>query len=266
MGALVGAAHVSGALDRLETFARSITRVTMMRLIDINPTTGGLIEGRLVEARLRALGYAGDVKDTDRPFAAVASDLFGAAELWLREGDLVDAVRASIAIPGIFSPVSIGGRWLLDGGMTNPVPVSACRALGADIVIAVDPNSKMHAYRHRLRNRKPALDTEEAAGLLDMAPAALRPYVKSVLDRPQRKTVGLGYFSVLATSIDLMTDQIRRSRLAGDPPHLIVSPDLSRQSILEFYRADQAIAEGRRAMTSQLPALRDLLEISTDLL
>ncbi len=259
MGALVGASYVSGALDRLEEFARAITRVGMTRLLDINPSSGGLIEGRLVSEQLRNLGYATDFANVDRPFIVVASDLFEASEIWLRTGNLVDAVRASTAIPGIFAPVRLNDRWLMDGGMTNPVPVSACRALGADIVIAIDPNSKLHAYRHRFRHAKPADISPETAGMIQAAPTMLQPYLQSLLNHNTSKPKGLGYFTVLSAAIDLMTDQIRRSRFAGDPPHLIVTPDLSHHTILEFDRADEAIEEGYRAMSGQIEELTDLL-------
>ena len=259
MGALVGASCVSGALDRLEDFARSITRINMTKLIDINPATGGLIEGRLITQQLRELGYASDFTTADRPFIAVASDLFGASEVWLRSGDLLDAVRASIAIPGIISPIHLENRWLMDGGMTNPVPVSACRALGADIVIAIDPNSKLHAYRHKRRKEDMAAPPPKPEGLVFAAPAMLQPYLKSLTRRNGNKPKGPGYFTVLSASIDLMTDQIRRSRLAGEPPHLMVTPDLSHHSILDFHRAEESIAEGERAMKAEMDELLEML-------
>lgn len=193
------------------------------------------------------------------PFLAVASDLFRAREVWLRTGDLVDAVRASTAIPGIMAPVWLEGRWLMDGGMTNPVPVSACRALGADIVIAIDPNSKLHAYRQRLHADDGAGEPHESAGIIAAAPALLQPYLASLAGRSAREPKGPGYFTVLSASIDLMTDQIRRSRFAGDPPHVIVMPDLSHQSILEFHRADEAIAAGYRAMLRRIDEISELL-------
>lgn len=259
MGALVGGAVVSGKLDQLEEFAGSITRVSRTLLFDINPGSGGLIEGLLVSEKLKELGYAKSFADTDRPFLAVASDLFNATEVWLRSGDLVEALRASTAIPGVVSPVFLEGRWLLDGGMTNPVPVSACRALGADIVIAVDPNSKLHSYRDRLQNSHSNSAEGQKEGIIEAAPTMVQPYLKSLLGRDPDKPQSPGYFTVLAASIDVMTDQIQRSRLAGDPPHLLVSPNLRHLSLLEFHHASEAIAEGYRAMKMQLGTLSEML-------
>jgi len=256
MGALVGAAYASGRLDALEAFALSLTRVSVARLVDVNPASGGLVEGQLIERQLKALGYAPTFEALEKPLIAVASDLFGGTEVWLKSGDLVSAVRASIAIPGIFSPVSHDGKWLMDGGMLNPIPVSACRALGADIVIAVDPNSKLHAFRHRERLSKAPEDKEDKVSFLDAAPAMLRPYLRTLVEysgitgpKPPN------YIEVLSASIDLMTDQIRRSRLAGEPPHVLLSPDLSALSILDFQEAKLAIAAGRRAVEEQADLL-----------
>lgn len=257
MGALVGAAYASGRLDTLESFALSLTRMRVAQLVDINPGSGGLVEGRLIENELRSLGYATHFEALQKPFIAVASDLFGGSEVWLRRGDLIDAVRASIAIPGILSPTNRDGKWLLDGGMINPIPISACRALGADVVIAVDPDAKLQAYRHRARVGAASPDNNTQISFLVSAPALLRPYLKSLVDRDGPSAAKApNYFEVLSASIDLMTDQIRRSRLAGEPPHVLISPDLSNLSFLDFEQAKQAITAGYRATEER----SDLLE------
>ena len=141
MGALVGAAYVAGALDALEEFARSLTWPKIASFLDVNPARGGLIEGNRIITLLRTLKGDAPIESFAKAFTAIASDLGTGREIWLQNGSMADAVRASIAIPGIISPLKLNGRWLLDGGMTNPVPVSACRAMGADIVIAANPNA-----------------------------------------------------------------------------------------------------------------------------
>jgi NTE family protein len=140
MGALVGATYVAGALNALEEFARSLDWRKIAGYLDVQPVSGGLIEGRRIVDLLRAMKQDAPIESYTKAFTAVASDLGTGREIWLQNGSMVDAVRASIAIPGIISPLKLNGRWLLDGGMTNPVPVSACRAMGADIIIAVNPN------------------------------------------------------------------------------------------------------------------------------
>ena len=260
MGALVGAAYASEVLTPLEEFARSVTPVTMARLADVSPASGGLIEGKVIKRQLRELGYRRDFSGLKHPFLAVASDILEAREVWLRDGDLVDAVRASIAVPGIFSPVFHQERWLMDGGMTNPVPVSACRALGAEIVVAVDPNSKLFANPDRTRRIMPEITGIDIESVIRASPEKLQPYLQSILVREKTPAhFPPGYFSVLSLSIDVMLDQIRRSRLAGDPPHVIVNPKMSHRTILEFQRADEAIEEGHRAMMENMNQLTSLL-------
>lgn len=261
MGALVGGAYVSGVLDELEAFARSLTQVSMMRFLDLNITSGGAIEGKLIERELRALGYKETFAEADKLFCAVATDLFDAREIWLREGDLVRAIRASIAIPGVFSPVFLDNRWLMDGGMTNPVPVSACRALDADLVIAVNPDRQLHASRRRRPGPRQADLQGRIAALVEAAPSGMRGYLQSVLS-PKKSNMPRSpdYFTVITAAIDAMTDQIRRSRMAGEPPHVLVETDLHQHTILDFHCADEAIAAGRKAMEGALPRVAEFLD------
>ena len=143
IGAVVGAAYVAGALAALKDFAQSLTLREIARFLDIRLSGGGLIGGQEIVALLRKLKISGPISSFTKPFAAVATDLHTGREIWLREGPIDDAVRASISLPGILSPATNGDRWLVDGGLVNPVPVSVCRALGADVVIAVNLNGDL---------------------------------------------------------------------------------------------------------------------------
>ncbi|MBN9890218.1 patatin-like phospholipase family protein [Salipiger abyssi] len=253
MGALVGAAYCSRALDRLEDFARSMTPLSMARMIDLDLRAGGLVAGNTVLRTLKTLGLSGNFADLDRPFIAVTTDLYRGRELWLRDGALLPAVRASTAIPGIFSPVRHDNRWLMDGGMSNPVPVSACRALGADIVIAVDPNAGNLAS-HGSVSRRSLLPQVNAEALIGQLPRQLQPaaaaYFVSGRDPASQPP---GYIEVLSTALDVMIDQICRSRLAGDPPNVMVDLNLSHLNVLAFHEAETAIEQGYAAMKDHLP-------------
>ncbi|SEP58332.1 patatin-like phospholipase family protein [Thalassovita taeanensis] len=255
MGSLVAAAEASGILDKLEAFARGLRQLTIARMIDIDVNSGGLIMGNAIMQQLHELGFKDTIAALDRPYMAVATDLYAGREVWMRDGDLLDAVRASIGIPGIFAPVFHNGSWLLDGGMSNPVPVSAARALGAEIIIAVDPNSKLYMPRHGA----PDLTTDSNGFGLDMLlqnmPAAVQPALKSYLEPKKTRRRTPGYLEVLSTSIDVMTDQIRRSRLAGEPPNVMVELDLRDVTVLEFSKADLAISRGYAAMKAKMPLL-----------
>jgi len=256
MGALVGAAYCSASLDNLEDFARSITPLSMARMVDLDLRSGGLVAGTAVMRALENLGLRSDFADLDRPFIAVATDLYRGRELWLREGALLPAVRASIAIPGILTPVHIDNHWLLDGGMSNPIPVSACRALGADIVVAVDPNAKNQTQVRAAARRSllPGVRPDAWVSRLPrhLQPAAAAYFTRSEDAAPQPP----GYLDVLSTAIDVMIDQIRRSRLAGDPPNVMVDLDLSHLNVLSFHEADTAIERGHTAMMRQMHLVR----------
>jgi NTE family protein len=264
MGALVGAAYVAGALDALEEFAHSLTWPKIAAYLDVNPASGGLIEGNRIVSLLRTLKEDAPIESFGKPFTAVASDLGTGREIWLQNGSMIDAVRASIAIPGIISPLNLNGRWLLDGGMTNPVPVSACRAMGADIIIAVNPNAGVFGAHPARIIAEPAqrepISPDIADKLFASIPDGISRAFKAITPEFLRSRGDApGYFNVLSTSIDIMTSHILRSRLAGEPPHVMISPRLSHLSVLEFHRAGEAIEEGRQRAKQAMPLLREYL-------
>ena len=251
MGALVGAVWALGRLDALEDVARSLTRTRVLRMLDLRFSGGGLIGGSGIVGLLDSIGLTGRIEDMPLPFVAVATDISSGREVWLRDGRLDDAVRASIAMPGVIAPKQIGGRWLIDGGVTNPVPVSAARALGAEVVLAVNPNSRSAGnFWVPSAPRPPRLSS--------LWPTGLTARFKSAATQEERP-VPPAYVHLVTTTIDIMTDQLRRSRLAGDAPDLLMNARLSDLSVLDFHRAAQAIDEGRRIVRAQAPALEDWL-------
>lgn len=211
IGALVGAAYAAGELDRLEEWVRKLRVRDVVGLMDVS-LHGGLIKGeRLFESARRDFADP-PIEGLRTPFAATATTLHGGEEIWLRSGSALDAVRASISVPGLFPPVSRDGVLLVDGGLANPVPVSLVRAMGADVIIAVELGSGVLG---RL------LPTDQAS--------------PSMLD-------------VVITSMQVMQARIARSRMAGEPPHVLVSPRLGHFGVMDYHRAGEAIEEGRRAV------------------
>jgi NTE family protein len=259
IGALVGAAYVTGELDALEAWVRRITWPRIARLADFKFTHGGLIEGDRLMRTLRHLHEDALIESLNIPFAAVAADLVTGHEVWLREGSLVDAVRASMALPGIFSPIPMDDWRLADGGLVNPVPVAPCRALGADVIIAVNLNGDLVGRRVHRRNRARSRRSLRAAVLDRLSkevPNGLRN--AAGLIAPQLLGTGtksLGYFDVIFGAINVMQDRITRNRMAGDPPDVMLSPGLRQIGLLEFNRAEEAIEEGHAAVDEMLPAL-----------
>ncbi len=261
IGALVGAAYVDGDLDRLETWVRGLKLQTVVSFLDFS-LGGGLIKGNKLIDFFRRHFVDRDIADLDRPFGAVATDLRRGREIWLRDGPVTEAVHASIALPGLFAPVLRDGSWLVDGGLVNPVPVSLCRAMGADIVIAVDLNTDLLG-RH-LKPR-PIKTTRTRT------PAAPETLADTVMARIQNGMSQLGIshrgdagppamLDVLASSINIMQVLITRSRLAGEPADVLITPMLANVGLMEFHRASIAIEAGQRAVDDVLSQLRQRVD------
>jgi NTE family protein len=260
IGALVGAAHVAGRLAELKQWSEAATWRKIVRLTDFRLTGGGLVTGRQIVAFLRDLGISAPIESYATQYAAVATDLATGREIWLQTGPINDAVRASIALPGIFSPVRVDGKWLLDGGLSNPVPVSVCRALGADVVIAVNLNGELVGRRYTEPEppevtRPSMVSGEVLRRMIGQLPLPGRR-VAVEGEAPPPGEPPPGYFDVLASAINIMQDHITRTRLAGEPPHVMLVPRLRTIGLMEFNRAAEAIDEGRACVEQALPALR----------
>jgi NTE family protein len=257
VGALVGGCYVAGELDALEQFARDLTRRKVLGFLDFNFSGSGLIHGHrlraVLEKRLKDIA----IEALAKRFVAVATEIGSGHETWLARGHLGDAIRASYAMPGIFKPVRIEGRWLFDGALVNPVPVSICRALGARYVIAVNVNSDAgHGTVVTDLNALPiaALPPPEDQGLLARNGRA----VKKLLQRQFFGQVenGPGISTVMVQAFNIVQDRIARSRLAGDPPDVMISPRLPAIGLFDFHRADELIERGAAAMRREVEHIK----------
>ena len=242
IGALIGAAYADGDLDDLERWAVGLTWQDVVGLLDVG-FAGGLIKGDKLIAFFEKHFVDKDFSALPLPFACVATDLANGREVWLKEGSVAAAVRASIALPGLFAPVNRDGRLLVDGGLVNPVPVSLCRALGADVVIAVDLGSDIVG-----RSLKQDAQTAGSGGSGWTGKLLNSLGLKHNHDQPSLATV-------LSTSINIMQVRIARSRLAGEPADALIAPRLAHLGLMEYHRAAEAIAEGSAAVKRMLPAI-----------
>jgi NTE family protein len=249
MGAFVGAAYASGSLDPLEGWGRGLTRRDVLGFFDVSLGAGGLIKGEKLLGYTSRLFLDETFADLDKPFACVATDLASGREVWLREGRILDAVRASVALPGLLVPQLLDGRYLVDGGLVNPVPVSLCRALGADIVIAVDLSMDTIG----LRQRRGDASAPAPAWRQTMGRWLGREGDGEDVARPSLA-------DVVSNSIAIMQGRISRSRLAGEPADVLIAPRLGQLGLLDFHRAHEAIATGRMAAEHMLPMLRAIIE------
>jgi len=257
IGALVGAAYAAGELEKFEKWLLGLGITDVISFMDVR-LNGGMIKGERLMEFFRRSFIDRPIDELALPFAAVATALHTGAEVWLRNGSTIEAVRASIALPGLFAPVVYEDRMLVDGALVNPVPVSLARAMGADVVIAVDLSSDLLGRRLREEPEPelPESDISEWRRRFQKNLSALIP--SSSDNEPELPSM----LEVVANSIDIMQVRISRSRMAGDPPEVIVTPRLAHFGLLDFHRTREAIKEGERSVEAVLPSLNALLKQS----
>ena len=254
MGALIGGIYLTDGLDALEDRAKKLTTLRVSWLFDVALGYGGLIAGRRV---LRLFGSELEkrlIEDLPARFACVATEYGTGHEVWLQKGNLLEAVRASYALPGLFPPVNVNGHWLMDGALVNPVPVSVCRALGARLVVAVNLNTDPFG--------EDAVDIvgedEPVPGALALKPYGL-PGGTLLRQLFSRRDDAPSMFGVIASSLNIVQDRLTRSRLAGEPPDVTIAPKVGGVGIMQFFRAKECIAAGEAAVEDVAPALRQAL-------
>ncbi len=261
IGAVVGGCYAAGKLDELEAWARSLTKRRVFSLMDLSFGGRGIINGarlrKLLESDLGPLG----IDDLGIRFSAVATEIRTGHEIWLTKGRLVQAMRASYALPGIFEPVRVGGRWLMDGALVNPVPVSTARAMGARLVIGVNLQSDVYG-RGAVVPMHGTDEDDDMDALRFTEPAPRNSFLGARLafNRQALKDVKggpPGIPTVMMEAFNIVQDRISRARLAGDPPDVLLGPKLARIGLFEFHRAAEAIDLGREAVERNLEAIQE---------
>ncbi|KPQ11948.1 MAG: NTE family protein [Saliniramus fredricksonii] len=270
IGAVVGGCLAAGKLDDLEEFARSLTRARVLGLLDFSLGASGLIAGEKLRQLLQEDLGGLRIEELPMRFGAIATEITTGHEIWLTRGRLLRAVQASYALPGIINPVRIGNRLLVDGTLVNPVPVSAARALGADVVLCVNLNGDLKLRGTTIQSIEDAYDDTEAetpeaeeengrpgflGPMLDMADNV----ADSLRGRDPARRVAPGMAKVMLDAFNITQDRISRARLAGDPPDLMISPKLAKIGLFDFHRADEIIALGAQATRRAMPDIRELL-------
>jgi NTE family protein len=264
MGALVGGCYITNQLDTLESWARSLTRRRIISYLDVRIGGSGLISGsRLADRLAESIGdYA--IEDMPIRFAAIATEIGTGHEVWLTRGSLALALRASYALPGIFPPVHIGGRWLVDGALVNPVPVSAARAMGARVVIAVNMDADRFGRGATIASHGADVD-DGKAGTTTAVPrnglarlrglfSAERAIKRQIVDGGDARP---GFSTVMIESFNIMQDRLTRMRLAGDPPDIHITPRIGNVGFLDFHRAADSIAIGQSATEKAMDSIEE---------
>ncbi|WP_343314246.1 patatin family protein [Brucella sp. BE17] len=243
IGALVGGCYLAGKLDELEEFARGLTRRRMFNLLDLTFRGSGLFGGMKLDGRLREHLDGLRIDELSRPFVAVCTELHTGHEIWLSTGPLVDAMRASYALPGVFEPVRWDGRVLVDGALVNPVPVSVCRAYEQRLVLAVNLHYDQYGR---------AAVIKHAQARQEGLPVAVRG----------EKEARLGITGVMMEAFNIIQDRISRARMAGDPPDMSLMPVVGQVGLADFHRASEAIEAGYAETIKRLEDIKRLQGIA----
>ncbi len=269
IGALVGGAYLAGHLDTLEEWARSLNRRRMLGYLDFTlGAAGGFLGGARLEKLMHK--YLGETKfeDLDTKFVSVTAELATAHEIWIDTGSLVEGIKASYALPGVFPPSRYNDRLLVDGALVNPVPASVCRAFGARVVIAVSLHGD--SFGHANLDERLELSGVMNGGEGEDATASQPVLADAQQDKPNRlimkqlfgtgqKLPGAG--TVMVGALNIVMDRLSRSRLAGDPPDVLVMPRVGHISLLDFDRADETIKLGLEAMEKEMPQIEEAMAI-----
>ena len=264
MGAVVGAAYLAGKLRHLEDWALSLNRMRMLSYMDIRVRSAGLIGGNRLKALLKEHFTDLEIEDLPHPFIAIAADLLTGHEVWLRKGELIDAITASFALPGIFPPVERNHRWLVDGALVNPVPVAPVQAMGSRMTIGVDLNAdiigKAAVQQHGQNYQRVAgFDIFDDA---DVPPEQQKKVSSPVTRRLfRREQDAPSLFGVMVSSLTIMQDRLTRSRLAADPPDIHIKPRIGDIGLLEFEKAEELIKRGEEAAERALPKIYDAMSV-----
>lgn len=258
MGALVGGIYAAGRLERYRHWACSLERSDVVRLLDFAFGRPGLIKGERLIAVLRELVGDHRIEELPLPFTAVATDLTAQREVWFTEGALFDAIRASIAIPMLFTPVRMGGRELVDGGLLSPLPIAATRQTPADVVVAVDVNDRVALALRHLRpvEAPPAAEPAMATTADDSLATRLAQMVDGLFERRPPEPAQPGLLDLMSRSLDTMQAQISRLRLALDPPDVLIRVPRDACMFHEFWRGPELIEIGRAAAEAAIEQAR----------
>lgn len=261
MGALIGGCYAADQLDAFERWANGLTRRRVLSYLDVSLAGSGLISGSRLARQLEATLGGIKIETLETRFAAIATEIDTGHEVWLTRGRLVEALRASYALPGVFAPVRIGGRWLLDGALVNPVPVSAARALDARLVIAVNTNGDLFGrgatiQSHGFEDDEPADRPVAGEGGWRERRRAEKLIKRKLFGRAGRP----GLPTVMIEAYSVMQDRITRARLAGDPPDIIITPRVGHIGMFDFHRADEAIRIGAEAAERALDQIDQAIE------
>jgi NTE family protein len=276
IGSYVGATYCAGNLPELKSWVLGLNEWQVAKLMGVSIQKGGLVSGEKVFTKLKDEFVTENIEELPIPFSAVATDMRRGQEISFMQGSTADAIRASCSIPGIFSPHRYQNRWLLDGAVVNPVPVSLCRQLGVDIVIAVNLGSDFNPSETEKHNQQQKKNEDKFNKFMEQSMESFGQWWDSKFPSDKREAKASdsktneskperpappSIVSCMSNAIDIMQDRVTRSRLAGDPPDILLSPKLGHIGIMEFYRAEEAIEIGRACVNRMTEQIKSQLNL-----
>lgn len=276
IGSLVGGAYCADRLDELEQWVRDMDRWQVFNLLDFGFSSGGVVSGERVFNFAREQFGAIEISDLKTRYAAVATDLYTGREIWLKHGDVYEVARASCAMPGLLAPKPLNNRWLVDGALVNPVPVSLCRALDAEFVIAIHLNSQINVQAPKIppqdmapqglaeqvehEERAMEHESDEQHGFKNFL-AQGQSYFDNFKQKFKKEHQSPGLLGVMAGAIDIMQERVTKARMAGEPPDILLQPKLGHIGILEFERGKEAIEVGYETTIRMRDLIKEDLEM-----
>ena len=258
IGSVVGACYLAGKLDELEEWALSLNRLKILSYLDFRVRSAGLVGGKKLKSVLGVHFDDMEFKDLPYPFVCIATDLITGHEVWLKDGNLLNSMVASFSLPGIFPPVHIDERNLVDGALVNPCPISPCQAMGARMTIAVDLNTDLIG-----KSIKPGTSYQTITGFdvfnsKDVPKEQQEKFKKSSISRRlfRREKNDPSLFGVMISSLGIVQDRLTRSRLAGEPPDVHIKPQVGHIGLLEFEKCEELIRLGEEATEKLIPEIK----------
>ncbi|MDH5723181.1 MAG: patatin-like phospholipase family protein [Alphaproteobacteria bacterium] len=263
IGSVVGACYLAGKLDELEAWALSLNRFKILSYLDFRVRSAGLVGGARLKALLGEHFEGMRFSDLPHPFISVAADLGTGHEVWLRRGELQPAIIASFSLPGVFPPVEMDERFLVDGALVNPCPVSPCQAMGARMTIAVDLNADLIGQAIKPGNSFQTITGFDMFNNDDVPEEAQKPFLASSISRRlfRREEKSPSLFGVMVSALGILQDRLTRSRLAGEPPDIHLRPHIGHIGLLEFEKAEELIRLGAECAEKMVPEIKAAAQV-----
>lgn len=263
IGAVVGGCYLANKLDAIEEWALSLNRKRILSYLDFKVKSSGVIGGKRLHKLLKVHFKDLTIEDLNHPYVAVATNLLTGHEVWLQSGDLIEAMSASFALPGVFPPVERNDRFLIDGALVNPVPVAPCQAMGARLTIAVNLHADLIAKAAHAGKRYQTVAGFDLFDKQDVPEEEQKKYKSAMTTRLFRRPddEAPSMFGVLFSALNIMQDRLTRLRSASDPADIYINPQIGHIGVAEFERARDLIGEGESAATKVIPLIKEAMPI-----